>query len=183
MTTTSTHGHAPSSAHVGPRAGGAQRRPHLIGRRSYPLFLLVLAGALVFMVLLAVSIGSVSLPLRTVWGVMADHLLWFRHGHSADRIDDAIIWKFRAPRALLAVVVGAGLAVAGTVLQAIVRNPLAEIVAALRALRGQGRGAGHGTHHLPRLQWRGRDPAGAIHGCARQLPAQCAGTGQLVSLL
>lgn len=125
MTTTSAAAPAPSGSRPSlPRTAG--RRPHLIGRRAYPVFLLAMVGLLVFTVLLAVSIGSVSMPLRTVWGVMADHLLWFRHGHTADRIDDAIIWKFRAPRALLAVVVGAGLAVAGTVLQAIVRNPLAE---------------------------------------------------------
>lgn len=39
---------------------------------------------------------------------------------------DAIIWGIRSPRLLLAIAVGAGLAVAGVVLQAVVRNVLAD---------------------------------------------------------
>ncbi|MEV0259864.1 iron ABC transporter permease [Streptomyces sp. NPDC050617] len=38
----------------------------------------------------------------------------------------SIVWDVRMPRVILAIVVGAGLAVAGTVLQAVVRNPLAD---------------------------------------------------------
>ncbi|MFJ3914019.1 FecCD family ABC transporter permease [Streptomyces vinaceus] len=38
----------------------------------------------------------------------------------------SIVWNVRMPRVLLGAVVGAGLAVAGTVLQALVRNPLAD---------------------------------------------------------
>ncbi|CAM5562057.1 Vitamin B12 import system permease protein BtuC [Streptomyces alboniger] len=41
-------------------------------------------------------------------------------------IDDAIVWGSRVPRTLLAMVAGAGLAVAGAVLQTVVRNPLAD---------------------------------------------------------
>ena len=41
-------------------------------------------------------------------------------------IRDAIIWEGRAPRALTAVLVGAGLALCGVVLQAVTRNPLAD---------------------------------------------------------
>ena len=37
----------------------------------------------------------------------------------------AIIWKLRLPRIVMAVLAGAGLALAGTVFQAILRNPLA----------------------------------------------------------
>ena len=43
-----------------------------------------------------------------------------------DPSEDAIIWLIRLPRVLLAVVVGAGLAIAGVALQAMVRNVLAE---------------------------------------------------------
>lgn len=41
-------------------------------------------------------------------------------------IRDAIIWEGRAPRAVAAVLVGAGLALCGVVLQAATRNPLAD---------------------------------------------------------
>jgi iron complex transport system permease protein len=39
---------------------------------------------------------------------------------------DAIVWRLRLPRAVLALVVGGGLAVIGVAMQALVRNPLAE---------------------------------------------------------
>src|SRR5690606_1158196 len=39
---------------------------------------------------------------------------------------DYIVWELRAPRAVQGVFVGAGLAVAGTVVQAVVRNPVAD---------------------------------------------------------
>lgn len=41
-------------------------------------------------------------------------------------VDGLILYRIRLPRALLAVVVGAGLATAGTALQALLRNPLAD---------------------------------------------------------
>ncbi|MGJ8493599.1 iron chelate uptake ABC transporter family permease subunit, partial [Glaesserella parasuis] len=37
-----------------------------------------------------------------------------------------IVWLIRMPRVLLAALVGAGLAVVGTIMQAMVRNPLAD---------------------------------------------------------
>lgn len=44
----------------------------------------------------------------------------------SDVLTETILWTLRMPRALLALLVGAGLAVAGTITQAIMRNPLAE---------------------------------------------------------
>jgi ABC-type Fe3+-siderophore transport system permease subunit len=46
---------------------------------------------------------------------------------SWDQTEDLIIWDFRLPRVLLAAVVGAALAVSGTTLQALVRNPLGRV--------------------------------------------------------
>ena len=108
------------------RASGRARGAYLIGSRGYPLLLGLLVATLVLSFLVAVSVGSVSLPLGTVWNAVLDHVLWWRDVDAVERLTDAIIWKFRVPRALLAIVVGAGLAVAGTVLQAIVRNALAD---------------------------------------------------------
>lgn len=50
-------------------------------------------------------------------------------GHPSDAalsVDEAIVWQIRAPRVVLAAAVGAGLALAGVVLQAVVRNVLAD---------------------------------------------------------
>jgi len=84
----------------------------------------VLLAALVVTILLAVSIGTVALPLGVVWRVISAHLIGATAG--LDPLSDQIIWQYRTPRVLLAALAGAGLAVAGVCLQALVRNPLAD---------------------------------------------------------
>ncbi|MEM7472143.1 MAG: iron ABC transporter permease [Pseudomonadota bacterium] len=81
---------------------------------------------LVLSISIAVSVGAVSVPLSTVWGVVVNKIApgtvvpdW-----SAGRA--AIVWDIRFPRALLACLVGAGLAMVGASLQAVTRNPLAD---------------------------------------------------------
>ncbi|GAA2692828.1 MULTISPECIES: iron ABC transporter permease [Actinosynnema] len=87
--------------------------------------MLALSGAVVLGVLLATSLGPVRVPLRETAQVVLHHLSadLFR---PADPVNDQIVWQFRLPRALLGAVVGAGLASVGVVLQAVVRNPLAD---------------------------------------------------------
>jgi iron complex transport system permease protein len=72
------------------------------------------------------AIGSVHVPPGQVWGIVS-------YGLGADwpepawsRARETIILDVRAPRVLLGAVTGAGLAVVGTAMQALVRNPLAE---------------------------------------------------------
>lgn len=76
--------------------------------------------------MLSVAIGSVSIAPGRVVSVIADHLIPWSVGGSASEVEAQIVWEFRLPRALLGFVVGASLAVAGAVLQAVVRNPLAD---------------------------------------------------------
>lgn len=74
-------------------------------------------------VVAAVGTGSVPVPPGEVWSVVVAHLTGTP---PADPLADQIIWQVRTPRVLLAFLVGAGLAVAGAVLQVVVRNPLAD---------------------------------------------------------
>ncbi|KUO17379.1 FecCD family ABC transporter permease [Streptomyces dysideae] len=74
--------------------------------------------------MVAVSIGAVTIPLGDVWGIVLHHL--GGGGATADPALDQIVWNFRTPRVVLAALVGAGLAVSGVVLQAVVANPLAD---------------------------------------------------------
>lgn len=90
-------------------------------RFSALVVVLLAIGA--FMLSVAISVGAVSVPLSTVWHSIAHHLGLTGLG---DPILDQIVWDLRTPRGLLAFVVGAGLAVAGTVIQAVVRNPLGD---------------------------------------------------------
>lgn len=83
-------------------------------------------AALLLSLSVAISVGAVSVPVGTVWGVLLNKL-------SPDVIEptwskgrEAIVWDIRFPRALLAMMVGAGLAIVGASLQAVTRNPLAD---------------------------------------------------------
>ena len=69
--------------------------------------------------MLAVAIGTVGIPFATVVQVILSHLLPGSVEATWSPTQDQIIWQFRLPRALLAVIVGAALAISGTVLQAI----------------------------------------------------------------
>ncbi|MEJ6392689.1 iron ABC transporter permease [Gymnodinialimonas sp. 2305UL16-5] len=91
-----------------------------------PLIVLAGFGILFVSLSFAVSVGAVSVPLRTVWGVLSNQmgLGLITPDWSSGR--EAIIWDIRFPRALLAAIVGAGLAVVGASLQAVTRNPLAD---------------------------------------------------------
>jgi iron complex transport system permease protein len=78
---------------------------------------LLLLGAAVAAVLLGIRYGAVDLSLTQV----LDGIL----GRGADP-ERIIIRELRMPRALMAVLVGGGLALSGAVFQALLRNPLAE---------------------------------------------------------
>lgn len=86
----------------------------------------VLLVALAAAVVLSVSLGAVEIPTRVVVGIVGHHLLPGVVPAPADAVEDQIVWSIRLPRALLGAVVGASLAVAGTTLQALVRNRLAD---------------------------------------------------------
>jgi iron complex transport system permease protein len=79
---------------------------------------LVLAfAALGFAALLSLAVGARAIPL----GDVADALL-----HGGGSRDAAIVNSLRVPRTLLGIVVGAALGIAGALMQALTRNPLAD---------------------------------------------------------
>jgi iron complex transport system permease protein len=81
-------------------------------------------GGLLLSIAAAITIGPADLGVRDVATVVARHL-WNSDSHMAV-IDDGIVWELRLPRALLAAICGAGLAISGAVLQSLMRNPLAD---------------------------------------------------------
>lgn len=92
--------------------------------RKWLIWMFLLATALVFVGIVAVSLGAVSIPLsRTV------SILLGLGGNLSPPIqasEATILWDLRMPRVGAAMVVGASLALAGSVLQALLRNPLAD---------------------------------------------------------
>lgn len=98
-------------------------------QRSSPGFALVLAAGLALVclsIVIAVGVGTVSVPPWTVAGIVVNKLVpgTVEATWSAGR--EAIVWDIRFPRALLAAFVGAGLAIVGASLQSVTRNPLAD---------------------------------------------------------
>lgn len=75
---------------------------------------------------LAVSVGAVPVPAATVWGILANKISPGLIDPSWTRGREAIVWEIRFPRAFLAMMVGAGLAMVGAALQSVTRNPLAD---------------------------------------------------------
>ena len=90
------------------------------------LRLVVLALALLFTPALTVVIGAAAVPLDEVIGVLASHIPGLDVQITWDRSIDAIVWDTRLPRIIAGVAVAAILGVSGVVLQAVVRNALAE---------------------------------------------------------
>lgn len=106
---------------------------------AYVTLLVVLAAAGIIMVGVGVSLGSVKIPLGEVWAILADQL-----GFGGDQwwtqARERIVVGSRLPRVLTAALVGACLALAGAVSQAVTRNPLADPY-----LLGVSSGAGFGV--------------------------------------
>ncbi|MFW8595329.1 FecCD family ABC transporter permease [Cribrihabitans neustonicus] len=75
-------------------------------------------------VLMGASIGETPIPPATVLQVLANRM--FGAGYVLDPIDAGIVWNYRLSRAVLAACCGASLAVSGVVLQALLRNALAD---------------------------------------------------------
>ncbi len=77
---------------------------------------------------LGVSMGTASIPFGRVWGIILHQLFpgWQHLDQVWPQNEINIVWQIRLPRVLLGAIVGAGLAIAGAVIQSLVRNTLAD---------------------------------------------------------
>lgn len=94
------------------------------------MLLLGLLCLLIVSMTVSITLGPVDISTRSVWSI-AGHELTARLGFASapgewTQAQHRIVWLIRMPRVLLAALVGAGLAVVGTTMQAMVRNPLAD---------------------------------------------------------
>jgi iron complex transport system permease protein len=80
--------------------------------------LLVLLVLLALALALSLAVGSRPVGLGTVWGALT--------GQDVPAADHAAVVGLRLPRTVLGVLVGSALAVAGALMQALTRNPLAD---------------------------------------------------------
>ena len=105
-----------------------QRQPRSLNakiRRRAFAWTLALSCILLISVITCIGIGPVSVKPDAVITTIANHL-GFQVSPSASPAHDAIVWDLRVPRVVLGIAVGAGLAICGVALQAMVRNVLAD---------------------------------------------------------
>jgi iron complex transport system permease protein len=81
---------------------------------------------LVVALLAGVGFGSVAVAPGDTLGILAHRLLGLDVARTWSPVAETIVWDLRLPRVLEAMVVGLGLAVAGTTFQGLLRNPLAD---------------------------------------------------------
>lgn len=80
---------------------------------------LICLAVLLLAFLLGLSIGPTQSGIRSAFSALFS-------ARESDSVLSSIVWRIRFPRVLLATVVGAALSLGGLVLQALLRNPLAE---------------------------------------------------------
>ncbi|GAA2635094.1 iron chelate uptake ABC transporter family permease subunit [Streptomyces vastus] len=89
------------------------------GKRLGPVLLVVLLGAvLMVLCLLSLALGAASVP--------PDQVIRALFGDAPSRLVDNIVWSARVPRTTLGLAAGAALGLAGALMQALTRNPLAD---------------------------------------------------------
>ncbi|MEA3319459.1 MAG: iron ABC transporter permease [Bacillota bacterium] len=83
-------------------------------------------GFVLVAALLGLLNSSVSIPIPTILHILSENTLGKGWLPDIPKNEEMIIWHIRFPRVLLAMFVGASLAIAGAAFQGLLRNPLAD---------------------------------------------------------
>jgi iron complex transport system permease protein len=95
---------------------------YMRGNRRKALFVIACIVLVVAVFGYTLTVGFFKISVLDTYKVIIDHIT----GNITDPRADNIIWNTRLPEAIMAVVAGASLAAAGAVMQAMMRNPLAD---------------------------------------------------------
>ena len=91
------------------------------------IFVAIALILLIVLVGVSITIGEREIGFWNAYSIVFDHLRGVVYEYHSDLWwDDSIIWNTRLPRAAIAVIAGAGLAVCGATMQSIMKNPLAD---------------------------------------------------------
>lgn len=94
--------------------------------RKWLLWLGMLLILLIIVVLLSSGLGAARISPYTILRIIASRVPFVNIEEDWSDKDELILMEWRLPRVFIACIVGAGLALAGVVFQALLRNPLAE---------------------------------------------------------
>lgn len=87
--------------------------------------ILILIGLTCVALLAGITIGGASVSVVDIFYVFRYRLFGIALPEHVDGLVSGLIWNIRLPRVLLSFVVGAALAVSGSVMQSVLKNPLA----------------------------------------------------------
>src|SRR6266566_3612015 len=104
-----------------------KRQEKEAGRRLLPtpLAVLILGALLLACIFLAVSFGSIAIPVGTIAQILLNGTGIFHFARHWDPTAEKIVWQVRMPIVIGAACVGAALSTAGVLFQGMLRNPLA----------------------------------------------------------
>ena len=105
------------------------RAPDAVGIRARgvsPAWALCAVAFLLVALLVGLGVGAVGIGPGSIIESALAHLPLLHVHSSLSTVQDAILWQLRAPRVIVAALVGGMLAIAGASYQGVFRNPLAD---------------------------------------------------------
>ena len=97
------------------------------GKLSFSAVLIILSACLLLSIVTGVTFGSTQISVGEVYQILLYKLFGIGNAENLGQgpVHD-VVWFIRLPRLMLALGVGMGLSICGVVMQAIVKNPLAD---------------------------------------------------------
>ena len=91
------------------------------------LFIAIFAVLTFFVFWVSLCVGTRELSVAEVFDYFIKHVQGVAYEpRTQEFFDDKIVWDYRVPRALFGIITGAGLSIAGAIMQSVMKNPLAD---------------------------------------------------------
>ncbi len=94
----------------------------------FKVLFIVIFAVLTFLVFwVSLCVGTRELSVAEVFDYFIKHVQGVTYEpRTQEYFDDKIVWDYRVPRALFGIIAGAGLSIAGAIMQSVMKNPLAD---------------------------------------------------------
>ena len=93
---------------------------------KFTVLFTALSVSLIFSAFISVSLGAVQISLKDTFNILISNVSGNVNISNLSGSIIAIVWNMRVPRVIMGIIVGAGLAICGSVMQTTVNNPISE---------------------------------------------------------
>ena len=90
------------------------------------VFIAVCIALAFILFFVSLCVGTLNLSIEEVFTLFFNHIRGIQPATPTDVYNDNVLWNFRVPRAIFAIVAGLALSIAGAVMQSVMKNPLAD---------------------------------------------------------